>query len=442
MSFNKKGRDDLMQITNDEDGREINPHMPQYIINAPWYLKESTPSLKHQRIRKQQNTSTFDNWYQRGSKGPNNLKFKKGACTNCGSTTHQSKDCCERPRQIGAKFSNTDIQPDDLVSNVQGLNYDAKRDRWNGYDPETYKSQIQEYEILEEKRKETRLQEGQQTESGNLDDEFKDNGTGEHQTQMTTRDPRTKTMTRNLRIREDKANYLLNLDVNSAYFDPKSRSLRENPNPHLPPEKQVFKGLNQIRLTGETLQMYEQERFAWQYAEQHNLNLNTVSLPTLTEKTYKQIKAKKEEQKIGRAESLFDRYGGEEHLNPQMDLLLGQTERFVEYEEDGLPKNPLKKKDLTKSKYLEDFFYGDHTSVWGSWWSDVLGWGYDCCYSNEKHSVCLGEKGRRLQLNKEARLKREIEEEIQKAQTQDQKSSPQHQHQQPQQQIIQQVQQQ
>lgn len=44
-------------------------------------------------------------------------------------------------------------------------------------------------------------------------------------------------MTRNLRIREDKANYLLNLDVNSAYFDPKSRSLRENPNPHLPPEK-------------------------------------------------------------------------------------------------------------------------------------------------------------------------------------------------------------
>lgn len=64
-------------------------------------------------------------------------------------------------------------------------------------------------------------------------------------------------MTRNLRIREDKANYLLNLDVNSAYFDPKSRSLRENPNPHLPAEKQVFKGLNHVRMTGETLNMYE-----------------------------------------------------------------------------------------------------------------------------------------------------------------------------------------
>lgn len=36
---------------------------------------------------------------------------------------------------------------------------------------------------------------------------------------------------RNLRIREDTAKYLLNLDPNSAYYDPKSRSMREDPNP-------------------------------------------------------------------------------------------------------------------------------------------------------------------------------------------------------------------
>ena len=128
-----------------------------------------------------------------------------------------------------------------------------------------------------------------------VDDDFRDLGNSENQTQITSRDPRTKTMTRNLRIREDQANYLLNLDVNSAYFDPKSRfndaiylffrSLRDNPNPHLPSEKQVFKGLNNIRLTGETLTMYDQEKFAWEYAEKHNLDLNTIALPTLTEKT-------------------------------------------------------------------------------------------------------------------------------------------------------------
>jgi hypothetical protein len=30
-------------------------------------------------------------------------------------------------------------------------------------------------------------------------------------------------------IREDTAKYLLNLDVKSAYYDPKTRSMRENP---------------------------------------------------------------------------------------------------------------------------------------------------------------------------------------------------------------------
>ena len=36
---------------------------------------------------------------------------------------------------------------------------------------------------------------------------------------------------RNLRVREDTAKYLLNLDLNSAYYDPKTRSMRADPNP-------------------------------------------------------------------------------------------------------------------------------------------------------------------------------------------------------------------
>ena len=37
---------------------------------------------------------------------------------------------------------------------------------------------------------------------------------------------------RNLRIREDTAKYLLNLDPSSAHYDPKSRSMREDPLPY------------------------------------------------------------------------------------------------------------------------------------------------------------------------------------------------------------------
>jgi pre-mRNA-processing factor SLU7 len=66
------------------------------------------------------------------------------------------------------------------------------------------------------------------------DDEFRRGETGE--ALVFARDPKIKTTTKNLRIREDTAKYLLNRDVNSAYYDPKSRAMRENPNPHLPPE--------------------------------------------------------------------------------------------------------------------------------------------------------------------------------------------------------------
>lgn len=42
-------------------------------------------------------------------------------------------------------------------------------------------------------------------------------------------DPKTRTTVRSLRDREVTAKYLYNLDLNSAYYDPKSRSLRQNP---------------------------------------------------------------------------------------------------------------------------------------------------------------------------------------------------------------------
>jgi len=39
-------------------------------------------------------------------------------------------------------------------------------------------------------------------------------------------DDKTKTTSRDLRIREDTAKYLRNLDTNSAHFDPKARTLK------------------------------------------------------------------------------------------------------------------------------------------------------------------------------------------------------------------------
>lgn len=53
-----------------------------------------------------------------------------------------------------------------------------------------------------------------------------------------------------MRIREDTAKYLYNLNENAPYYDPKSRSMRENPFANMPgKEKEAakFSGENFIR---------------------------------------------------------------------------------------------------------------------------------------------------------------------------------------------------
>ena len=119
----------------DEDGKEINPHIPQYISIAPWYLKKSVPTLTHQRsFLNGKEEDGIDTWYARGvKKGPAATKFRKGACTNCGAMTHKAKDCCDRPRKLGAKFTGKNIKADEVVEDLN-LGYDGKHDRWNGYD--------------------------------------------------------------------------------------------------------------------------------------------------------------------------------------------------------------------------------------------------------------------------------------------------------------------
>lgn len=90
------------------------------------------------------------------------------------------KDCCERPRAVGAQYTGTELAPDDVLVAVDGLNYDAKRDRWNGFDNETYREVIEEHDMLEAKRREAREAELVESANKNFDDEFKDNGKGEH----------------------------------------------------------------------------------------------------------------------------------------------------------------------------------------------------------------------------------------------------------------------
>jgi pre-mRNA-processing factor SLU7 len=60
--------------------------------------------------------------------------------------THATKDCLERPRTKGAKWTNKNIAADDKVEDIKLSTWDAKRDRWNGFDAKDYNKVVERYE--------------------------------------------------------------------------------------------------------------------------------------------------------------------------------------------------------------------------------------------------------------------------------------------------------
>ncbi|XP_065071059.1 pre-mRNA-splicing factor SLU7-like [Rhopilema esculentum] len=391
----------------DESGRDINPHIPQYIKSVPWYLGEDRPTLKHQRpqAEKQKKFAGLDDVYIRGkTAGKAATKFRKGACENCGAMTHKKKDCLERPRRIGAKFTGEDIKPDEILQPDLKFDYDGKRDRWAGYDVEQHTKIYEEYAQIDEAKRhlkaaqlEEDLAEGK-TEAvkeklANDDDEDEEKYAEEMYMPGQKFDSKLRTTIRNLRIREDTAKYLYNLDLNSAYYDPKTRSMRANPLSNNDKGKGInFYGDNWVRSQGDVSDMARSQLFAWQ-AYERGADVHLEADPTKLALLSKEFKVKKEEHEKGQKESIVEKYGGEEHLNaPPKELLLAQTEEYVEYSRTGkIVKG--QEKAVSKSKYEEDVFINNHTSVWGSYWHDFQ-WGYACCHSFVKMSYCTGEAGK------------------------------------------------
>ena len=56
----------------------------------------------------------------------------------------------QRPRKVGAKFTGDQIAPDEHAQPNLNFDYDGKRDRWNGFNPEEYEAVWDEYAKIEE----------------------------------------------------------------------------------------------------------------------------------------------------------------------------------------------------------------------------------------------------------------------------------------------------
>nr|CAI5843977.1 unnamed protein product [Callosobruchus analis] len=394
----------------DETGKDINPHIPQYISTAPWYYGTSGPTLKHQRPQeeKQKQYSEIDEWYKRGVDTTKIVtKYRKGACENCGALTHKKKECMERPRKVGAKFSGANIAPDEFVQKNLSLSWDGKRDRWSGYDPSEHKTVIEEFQKVEEAKRQLKAEKLNANEGSDDNDSDRDEDKYVDEVDMpgTKVDSKQRITVRNLRIREDTAKYLRNLDPSSAYYDPKTRSMRENPNPQKDDYYYSYRGENFVRFTGDTKNHAKAQLFAWE-AHEKGVDVHLLAEPTKLELLKKEYQKKKEQIKSTIQQNVLERYGGEEHLKaPPKSLLLAQTEHYVEYSRSGKLITGVEK-EVIRSKYEEDVFINNHTSVWGSYWK-AGEWGYKCCHSFIKvhvfsvllyphlhNSYCLGEAGK------------------------------------------------
>jgi len=420
----------------------------------------ASASLQHHNIQKNDHFLTLSETDQLinnkinnqiNIKNKNNQHgYRKGACKNCGAITHDEKSCVERPRSIkkAAWKTGQDIASDEVVLRLEDhgkVSYSTKRDSWQGYDPDSYKDTINKYDRLEEERKRVRQEENEKKrleemkkleQEGNEDDgnitskkskdnnnknddddsssdsDYDDSDDDNDDKEFIANDEdakvfnqrsarqggvggaQMKNTARNLRIREDIPKYLRNLALDSAFYDPKSRSMRLNPLPNENPEDLPFAGDNFLRYSGDALKLAQEQVLCWEM-QARGENIDVLSNPSAAELMHKQIVEKKTVLAESKKKEILDKYGGQEHAALDPRLRLGQTEAYVEYTVDGRPINK-DKKGIARTKYDEDIYIGNHTSVWGSYFNrSKRTWGYACCHQCFKNAYCLGEAGKK-----------------------------------------------
>lgn len=169
-----------------------------------------------------------------------------------------------------------------------------------------------------------------------------------------------------------------------------------------------------MRHSGDAPDVQQLQLFAWNAAARGN-DVHVNANPTQGQLLHKEYIKTKEQLKDTTKVSILAKYGGEEYLEKApKELLLGQTEEYVEFSRTGQVIKG-KERAKVKSRYPEDgmclflhrlffsfilnavpfaVYVNNHTAIWGSWYDPSSGqWGYACCHSAIHLSYCTGEAG-------------------------------------------------
>ncbi|KAF9586917.1 hypothetical protein IFM89_039789 [Coptis chinensis] len=113
---------------------------------------------------------------------------------------------------------------------------------------------------------------------------------------------------RNLRIREDTAKYLLNLNVNSAHYNPKTWSMREVPLSDSDLNEKFYGGDNQYITSGQAMEFKRLNVHAWELYEKGQ-DVHMQVAPSQAELLYKNYKVIKEKLKSKTKDTIMEKYG-------------------------------------------------------------------------------------------------------------------------------------
>lgn len=96
-----------------------------------------------------------------------------------------------------------------------------------------------------------------------------------------------------------------------------------------------YAGENFVRFSGDTTKHAQAQLFAWE-AYERGVDVHLLAEPTKLEQLKKEYETHKDRFKKKTQNTVIAKYGGEEHLQtPPVQLLLAQTEEYVEYSRRG-----------------------------------------------------------------------------------------------------------
>ena len=273
---------------------ESTSHNPSFVTKVPWYLgkgaSEKEETLDHQKNWKPAASSSLAASTPEQAPHSTVSRPSDTVCDNCGNKGHVRKDCLERPRKVLAKFSEEQVAPvndsiDNVVVQSAASGFEAKRDRWEGFEANDYSGIVDEYSRQEIRRK------------------LQADGADDARRKKFEADDTVA----NLRVRNDTAKYLYNLDVNSAFYDPKSRSMRDDPRAST--NSSEYKGDNFVRYSGDAAESMKVRQFAWESAQRGEFKVHEIANPTESVLILKKKESQAKEKISEQQRAILEKYG-------------------------------------------------------------------------------------------------------------------------------------